>query len=130
LIGLTLFFFPSEGFSQNVRTREEIARLIPIEKISISTNGAVAGEVVNRSPNTVRDVQLLIRHVWLWEQETKPGKDDPSRSAYHTLPQEIFPGGRSPFVYKPSPPLPEVPGGRFITSAAVAGFMEVVLPAR
>lgn len=130
LIGLTLFLFPSEGFSQNIRSREEIARLLPIENLSISPDGAVAGEVVNRTPNTMRNVQLLIRHIWLWDQETKPGKDDPSQSAYYTLPQEIFPGGRSPFTYKPSPPLRQMPGGHFITSAAIAGFMEVIPPAR
>lgn len=130
LIGLAFFLFPSEGFSQSVRTREEIARILPIEKLIDSPDGAVAGEVVNRSPNTMRDVQVLIRHIWLWDQETKPGKDDPSRAVYVTLPTEIPPGGRSPFAYKPSPPLPKVPGGHFITSVAIAAFTEVIPPAR
>ena len=130
LIGLTLFLFPSAGFSQNIRGREDIARILPIENLSVSPDGAVLGEVVNRSPNTMRDVQILMRHLWLWDQETKPGKDDPSQSAYHVLPQEISPGGRSPFAYKPSPPLRQMSGGRFTTSVAIAGFIEVIAPAR
>ena len=130
LIGFTFFVFPSEGFSQNVRVREEIARLLPIEKLSVSPDGAVAGEVVNQSPNTMRDVQLLIRQEWLWANEFKPSKDDPSRATYVTLPQEIPPGGRLPFSYKPSPPLPKAAGGRFITSVAIAGLTEVISATR
>jgi len=130
LIGLAFFLLPGHGFSQNVRTREEIARIAAIEKLIVSPDGAVGGEVVNQSPNTMRDVQLFIRHLWLWDQETKPGKDDPSRAAYVTLPTEIPPGGRSPLTYKPSPPLPKAAGGRFVTSVAIAGLTEVIPAAR
>jgi hypothetical protein len=70
LIGLTLFLFPSVGFSQNIRSREGSARILPIENLSVSPDGAVLGEVVNRSSNTMRDVQILIRQIFLWEMET------------------------------------------------------------
>jgi hypothetical protein len=130
LIGLTLLLFPSEGFSQNVRAREEIAQILPIENLTVSPDDAASGEVVNRSRGIMRDVQILIRHEWLWANEFKPGKDDPSRATYVTLPQEIPPGGRLPFSYKPSPPLPKVAGGRFLTSVAIAGFTEVISATR
>jgi hypothetical protein len=129
-IGLTLVLFPSHGFSQNVRNREEIVRIVTIEKLTVSPDYAVAGEIVNRSPNAMRDVQVIIRHVWLWDQETKPGRDDPSRSVYVTVSGEIAAGGRSPFTHKPSPPLSRMPGGRFITSAAIAGYTEIIPQAR
>jgi hypothetical protein len=130
LIGLTLFLFPSGGFSQNVRAREEIAQILPIENLTVSPDDAASGEVVNRSRSIMRDVQILIRHEWLWANEFKPGKDDPSRATYVTLPQEIPPGGRLPFSYKPSPPLPKAAGGRFITSVAIAGLTEVTSATR
>ncbi len=110
---------------QNVRAREEAARIVTVEKIAI-TDDVVSGEVLNRSPNVLRDIQLLIRYTWLWDNETKPGKDDPSTSIYYVLPKEIPPGGRLPFTYKPSPPLPKRVGGRFETSASIAGFAEVI----
>jgi hypothetical protein len=116
---------PLTAYPQNVRTREDGARILTIEKIAVA-DGVVTGEVLNRSLNTLRDAQLLIRYTWLWEHETKPGKEDPSTSTYYTLPKEIPPGGRLPFTYKPSPPLPKVSGGHFETSVAIAGFTEVV----
>jgi hypothetical protein len=116
--------------AQHLRTREEISSLLVLEKLVVSPDGAIAGEVVNRSPNTMRDVQVLVRHVWLWDQETKPGKDDPSRSLYVTIPGEMPSGQRAPFTYKPSPPLSMMPGGHFITSAAIAGYTEIIASPR
>jgi hypothetical protein len=42
------------------------------------------------------------------------------------LPKEIPAGGRLPFTYSPSPPLPKAPGGRFETTVAIAGYVEVI----
>ena len=52
------------------------------------------------------------------------------RPLYHTLPKEIAPGARLPFSFKPSPPLPQVTGGHFETSVAIAGFTEVIQQTR
>jgi hypothetical protein len=76
-MGAILLAAPLTAWSQSVRAREETARILTIETITVA-DGAVSGEVVNRSSNTVRDVQLFIRYTWLWDNETKPGKDDPS----------------------------------------------------
>jgi hypothetical protein len=110
-------------------TREEIARIIALEKVNVA-NGLVSGEVFNRSSHTVRDVQLFIRYTWLWDNETKPGSADPGTSTYYVLAKEIPAGGRLPFTFKPSPPLPNVSGGRFETSVAIAGFTEVMPQSR
>ena len=93
-------------------------------------HGLVSGEVVNRSPHTARDVQLFIRYTWLWDNETKPGSADPGTSTYYTLAKDIPTGGRLPFSFKPSPSLPNVSGGRFETSVAIAGFSEVIPQSR
>ena len=86
----------------------------------------MAGEIHNRSAHVVREVQLFIRYTWLWDEEFKPGKEDPGTSTYYTLPKEIPAGGRLPFNYSPSPPLPKVSGGRFATTVAIAGYAEVI----
>ena len=88
------------ALARDVRTREEAARILEIENATV-TDSAVSGDVVNRSRNTGRDVQLLIRHIWLWDRETKPGTNDPSTSAYYKLEKDIPPGSRVPFTYQP-----------------------------
>ena len=115
--------------SQTVRERAEITSLLAIEKLSVQ-DGVVAGEIHNRSPHMIREVQLFIRNTWLWDEEFKPGKDDPGTSTYFTLPKEIPAGGRLPFTYSPSPPLPKASGGRFETTVAIAGYSEVVPQAK
>ena len=126
---LSLAAFHSIAWAQAVRDREQSSRIVSVENVSV-TDGSVSGEVVNRSRNTVRDLQLLIRYIWLWDNETKPDKDDPSRSFYYSLPGEISLGGRTSFTFKPSQPVTNVSGGHFETSASVAGFSEVFLPSR
>ena len=111
--------------SQTVRERAEIAPVLAIENLSVR-EGVVAGEIFNRSPHIIREVQLLIRNTWLWNEEFKPGNDDPGTSIYYNLPKEIPPGGRVPFNYSPSPPLPKASGGRFETTVAIAGYAEVI----
>jgi len=111
--------------AQTVRSRAEAAAVLALEKLSVR-DGAVAGEIYNRSPHLVRDVQLFIRYTWLWNQEFKPGSDDPGVSTYYTLPKEIPAGGRLPFDYSPAPPLPKVSGGRFETTVTIAGFAEII----
>jgi len=87
--------------------------------------GAVSGELVNRSSRALRDVQLLIRHTWHWIDELHPGKDSPGTAVYFTVEKEIAPGGAVPFAYKPASPLPSRPDGYFEISVSVAGFSEV-----
>jgi hypothetical protein len=127
VVWLTLFatLLAHPAGSQTVRERAEIAAVLAIEKLSMQ-DGVVAGEILNRSPHLIREVQIFIRYTWFWDEEFKPGKDDPGTSIYYTLPKEIPAGGRLPFTYSPSPPLPKAPGGRFETTVAIAGYVEVI----
>lgn len=115
--------------SQTVRGRGEIAAVLAIEKLSVQ-EGAVSGEIYNRTSHAIRDVQLFIRYTWLWDEEFKPGKDDPGTSIYYTLPKELPAGGRLPFTFSPSPALPKASGGRFETTVAIAGYAEVIPQAK
>jgi hypothetical protein len=116
---------PTTVWPQSVKTHEEVGRVLAVEKLVVK-DGMVSGEVINRSTRLVRDVQLFIRYTWLWDDEMKPGNQDPGSSTYYTLQKEIAPGGRLPFTFQPSPPLAKIGGGRYETSVSIAGFTEVI----
>ncbi len=120
-----LMHAPSPVWSQSVKTHQDTERVLTIEKLTVK-DGIVSGEVSNRSARLLRDVQLLIRYTWLWDDEMKPGKMDPGTSTYYNLQKEIVPGGRLPFTFSPSPPLMQMSGGRYQTSVTIAGFTEVI----
>lgn len=125
LFALAMILWPQNPFAQSIRSQEEIGRVVTIDKLAVQ-NGTVSGEVRNVSANTLRDVQLFIRYTWLWDDEFHPGNDDPGTSSIYTLQKEIPPGGRLPFTFLPSPPLPKAPAGRFVASVSVAGFTEII----
>ena len=109
-----------------LQSRAETSRTASVENVAVNGD-TVSGEVVNHSrTDTLRDVQVLIRYIWLWDKETKPGRNDPSTSTYYTVPGTIAPGGSAPFRYTPSSPLGKTAGGHFETSAVIAGFTEVI----
>lgn len=124
-VAIVVLAAPNKGTAQKVASPENIGAILALEKVSVS-NGTVSGEIHNRGPYVVRDAQLLIRYIWLWDDERNPGKNDPSTSAYHTLPSEIRAGGSVPFTFTPSPPLAKASGGRYEVSVTVAGFAQVI----
>jgi len=87
--------------------------------------GAVSGVLVNKSTKVLRDVRLLVRHEWLWDNEFRPGHDEFGSADYTTVPGDIPPGGQKPFTIRaeslPSPGQ----GGHFKTSVEVVGLTEV-----
>jgi hypothetical protein len=113
-------------FAQMVATQQQAASVLPIENLAVQ-DGTVSGTIRNKSPNTVRDVQLFVRYTWLWANEFHPGKDNPSEVFYPTVSGEIAPGGSLPFKFTPSSPLPKRSGGKFAPpTVSVAGFSQVV----
>jgi cation transporter-like permease len=66
LVGTIMLAGPLTAWPQNVRDREEIVRILTVEKITVA-DGVISGEVLNRSANTLRDVQLFICYTWLWD---------------------------------------------------------------
>lgn len=125
MLAFALTALPAPVRSQKIRSDEETARILAIEKFA-SQDGQVTGEVRNKSSHAVRDVQLFIRYTWLWDDERHPGKIDPGTSTYYTLNETIQSGEKITFTYKPSPPLPKIAGGRFETSVKIAGFTEII----
>jgi len=81
---------------------------------------------VNASSHPLRDVTLLVRYAWLWNNERHPGKDTVSRVAYVTVPGELRPGESKTFTYQPDRPLPVRRDGRFAPQVDVAEVVALV----
>ncbi len=113
------------AISATLLSADDVAQVVDVRNVTVK-EGMVSGELVNKSSRPLRDVQLLIRYTWLWNNEFRPGKDDPGMAVYYTVEQEISPGRTVSFTYKPSFPLPSRPDGHFETTVSVAGFTEIV----
>ena len=129
MLGTTLSFlvwaYPVAVLSQTVQTREQAAKTVTLRNVTVR-DGQISGEVVNKSSHLIRDVQLLIRHAWLWKNEFQPGEEALGRAVFYDVKWELRPGDSIPFRYNPSPPLPSRTDGYFVTEVSVAGFTEVI----
>jgi hypothetical protein len=111
-------------------TQEQAAQAVSVSSVNVNLkDGVVSGELINKSPRPIREVQLLIRYTWLWNNEMRPGQDELSDADFYTVEGEIPPGATRPFNYKRTRPLPSRPDGRYEVSVSVAGFTEII-PAR
>jgi hypothetical protein len=126
-IGLIALAWQSQALAQTIRSQEETARVVVLEKLSLA-DGSVSGEIHNLSPRRLRDVQLFIRRTWFWNNEFKPGKDDPGTSVYYTVQGDVPPQGKTGFKYAPSKALPQRSDGYFETTVSIAGFTELIPP--
>ncbi len=81
--------------------RERLADMIRVRDIT-TEDGTVSGTIVNDSDQRLKDVHLLVRHLWLWKNEMHPGTDDLSRSDEYVVPGEIPPHGTKTFQYRGS----------------------------
>lgn len=88
-------------------------------------NGVISGEIVNRSNQEVRDVELLIRHTWQWSNEFQPGNGDPGMASYQIVDKVIRPGESVRFTFNDVPTSPPRSDGQFQTMVSVAGFTEI-----
>lgn len=99
---------------------------VSIENV-VETGGTVSGTLVNRGGATLRNVRLLIRYAWLWNDERNPGEDgdNPGFAVYHVVPDEIPAGRTISFSYTPVQSLPMREDGRFDVEAKISGFTRV-----
>jgi hypothetical protein len=107
-----------------VAPQGRLAADVAVQDVRIAGD-TVSGVVVNRSPHPVRDVRLAVSHIWLWDNETRPGDDQYSRADHYTVPGEIPPGGQVAFTARPSAPLAEGTGGRFMTRVQVTSVVMI-----
>lgn len=84
--------------------------------------GEVRGEIVNQTDATVVGAELVVRHHWLWANETRPGTDDPGWVDVYALQVFIPPGGSAPFRVQASRVTPQRDDGAFQVEAFVRRF--------
>jgi hypothetical protein len=108
-----------------IASNEAGASAVEIRNVT-STNDMITGEVVNKSKYNLRNVELLLQYHWLWANEMHPGTFSQGRSVYLTINQEIRPGERAHFEYRPDPPLSSRADGHYMSEVSLAGFSQVI----
>ena len=111
--------------ADNISVRDANQRSVTVNNVTVQ-NGMVSGEIVNYSNQEVRDVELLIRQMWQWKNEFRPGNNDPGTASYYTVDKIMLPGETLPFSIRHMPTLPARADGHFETVVSVAGFTEIV----
>ena len=125
LTSLMLSAWSIETHAQAVLDPQEAAKLLTIRNLT-ATPSLVSGEIVNRTPHTVRDIELLIQFHWLWKNEFKPGPDSPGRTDTLKIAKELKSGEAIPFRHTPDPPLPKRNDGWFEPEVTVGSFTVVI----
>lgn len=93
---------------------------------SVQTMGPeVQGQIVNNTDAIVIAAELVVRHRWLWANETKPGADDPGWIDTYPLDITVPPGGSAPFRVQASRIAPQRTDGSFQTDAFVRSFKTI-----
>ena len=123
---LVLSLCAGPAMAQRVLSADE-AKAVAIKDLKAAIS-EVNGVIVNNTPYTVRDIEVLVQYHWLWTDEFKPGLESPGRVASFKLEKELLTGESTPFRYVPSPPLPSRQDGRFDPEVMIAGFT-IVMPA-
>jgi len=101
----------------------EASKMVAVRITTVQDN-IMSVELLNLSSHRIRDVELLIRHIWHWNNEFRPGVNPPGAADYYTVTAEIPSGATERFTYKLSPP-PSRSDGYFETVVTVAGFTEI-----
>lgn len=109
-------------------SNNQLARSLEARHVVSHPDGSISGTIVNHTDMTVRDVRLMIDYSWVWENDFKPGDENPGHTLYIIAPAAIPPHGEGSFTYRPTSPLPQESDGHFVTSVAVVGFTQMVPP--
>jgi hypothetical protein len=106
---------------------EQAGEVVMLEGVAFEGD-RVSGVIVNRQPHPVRNVRLVIGHVYRWPSEFRPGEESPNQAETLVVEEEIPAGGRKEFSKAFRRPTPPKPGGDFVTNAFIVGFTEVFPP--
>ena len=111
--------------AEDVVAPDMAAKVVDVSEMNVAPDGAVCGSVVNRSDHPVRDIHMVIRHQWLWNDERHPGKNYPGTSERVTIAEELAPGAQADFNDCAAKPFARRSDGRFKTTVEVIGYSEV-----
>ena len=111
------------AWSANAESIEQVQKS-PAAVMDVTIhNGTVRGKVVNKSKSSIEDVKLLVRNVWMWDNEYHPGRDTHSTSKIVDLDGTIGPGQSKDFAIDLKLPKPR--HGHFETKVIVGEFRTV-----
>jgi len=126
LIGLTLVLASaSASAAQPLVSVKQSAESIEVRNLEFR-DSVVSGEIVNRSRRDVRNVELLVRHIWHWKNEFHPGSDEVGTASYYTVEKTIPAGAAIPFTYRQGTTSTVRTDGQYETAVSVAGFTEII----
>jgi hypothetical protein len=111
--------------AETVSTRQDASKALSFEKLDIDASG-ISGVIANKTPHTIKDVELMVQYHWLWRNEFNPGQDSPGRTVIIPLSEQFEPGESHSFSYTPQFALPSRNDGYFMPEVDVAGFTTVV----
>ncbi|HEX6174568.1 MAG TPA: hypothetical protein VF089_11180 [Candidatus Binatia bacterium] len=111
--------------AQTVLSSQEASRALSFEKLDVNPS-KVSGVIANKTPHTIKDVQLMVQYHWLWKDERNPGKDSPGRTVIIPLKEQLEPGESQWFSYTPEFSPPSRNDGYFMPEVDVAAFTTVV----
>ena len=111
--------------AETVLSSQEASRALSFEKLDVHPT-KISGVIANKTPHTIKDVQLMIQYHWLWKDERNPGEDSPGRTVIIPLNEQLEPGESQPFSYTPQFSLPSRNDGYFMPEVDVAAFTTVV----
>jgi hypothetical protein len=122
----------SIGWLTSAEAAEVISREVAAQKVEIRNpqmqGNAISGEVINKSANPLRNLELLIQFHWLWKNEFQPGDGSPGKAFYVVIDKELRPGESAPFRAPLDAPPAARPDGYYMTEVTLAGFTEVIPP--
>jgi hypothetical protein len=120
-LGLLNGAVPTLG--QELVSPDDVSRALVVRNLQVSAE-SVSGVLINKTLLPLAEVRLLVRHTFLWKKERAPQtrEENPGRAVYFDVPGTIPAAGVVAFTYKPDPPLPDRPDGRFETTVEVVGF--------
>jgi len=125
VIGFALVLASASASAQTVVAAKQSSESIEIRNLTFH-DSVVSGEIVNRTRREVRNVELLIRHIWRWKNEFQPGSDELGTASYYTVERTIPVGAATPFTYRQGATLTVRTDGKYETVVSVAGFTEIV----
>lgn len=117
---LALGLYSPSGSAETMLTTERDAGIYISDVRMAGTD--IQGEIVNQTGATVVGAELLVRHQWMWADETNPGTDDPGWIEAHPLNVNIPAGQKAPFNVQSSRAAPQRSDGTFRTQVSVRSF--------
>jgi hypothetical protein len=120
-----LFAHLDSASAETVLSSQDVSRALSFEKLDVNP-AKISGVIANKTPHTIKDVQLMIQYHWLWKDERNPGKDSPGRTVIIPLNEQLEPGESQPFSYTPQFSVPSRDDGYFMPEVDVAAFTTVV----